>query len=268
MGSNLTTDPDALSGSGVHAVPESPVVGRAAGDAGGSADVGSGAGGSGAGASGAGASGAGGFGTVVFGVNHDADGLSGSGVGVPESPAPATSPLALSVVGGAAGRAGDSAGDGSCAGASGAGGSGAVVFGVNHDPDGLSESECRGEPRLSSDAFGASGVNSDPDGLSGPVGSLLVASGRYAPEGLSGGRASGTRGSPTRPPSVTPRDSVSPAVCASSASGPGRMLCAPICTTSLPPASLGTTGGDRSADPVKKQAQYADRGRGHECFQI
>ncbi len=60
------------------------------------------------------------------------------------------------------------------------------------------------------------------------------------------------------PPSVTPRDSVSPPVCASPASGPGRLLCAPICTTSFPAASLDTARGDRPEDQVKKRAQYPD----------
>jgi hypothetical protein len=123
-------------------------------------------------------------------LNTDPDGLSGSGAHAePELP---TAPSVL------AGDAGDSGGDGSgpadtaagdsVAAASASGGLGTVVFGVNHEPDGLGGSVLRCAPGLSSDACLAIGVNTDPAGLDGLVGSLLAASGRYAPDGLSAAR--------------------------------------------------------------------------------
>jgi hypothetical protein len=139
-------------------------------------------------------------------LNTDPDGLSGSGVHAEPEPSAeaaaslATSMLAWSVLGEGASADGDSSRDASGAGGAGAvgsdaagsvaGGFDAFVFGLNQDPDGLSESGRRGDSGLSSDAFWASGVDSDHDGLGGLVGSLLAASGRYAPDGLSGTRGS------------------------------------------------------------------------------
>src|SRR5215472_3718359 len=190
-------------------------------------------------------------------LNTDLDGLSGSGAHAEPEPPTAASVLAEDAgdPGGDGSGAADTGAGASVAAESAAGGLGTVVFGVNQEPDGLGGSAGRCAPMLSSEAFLAIGVNTDPAGLDGLVGSLLAASGRYAPDGLSGARGSGALCPPTRPPSTIPGDSVSPPVCASSASGPGRLLCAPICTTSFPPASVGTAGGNRSAYQVKKRAQ-------------
>src|SRR6185437_9586256 len=91
------------------------------------------------------------------------------------------------------------------------------------------------EPLPDGDTFGVLGSKTDPDGLSAdrnPCAPPL----------------------PVKPPSLTPEASGSP-IFASSASGPGRLLCAPICTTSFPEASVDTASRDRPGDQVKKRTQ-------------
>ena len=161
-------------------------------------------------------------------------------------------------------------------------------FDANTEPDGLAATGDHGDTGDPSDPGGLadhadpdglgtpdpgapSGANADPDGLSGTAaagglgacesaslvglaGSAADQSGLLDPDGLSGLGDSGTPLGLTAPLRVG-RDSVSPLSSAGRSSGPGRLLCAPICTTSSSRASVDTSQADRRPDPVKSGAQ-------------
>lgn len=146
-----------------------------------------------------------------------------------------------------------------------------TLFGPNADPGELTGSEDHAEPvGLSEpdapDGLGAPARPDDPDGLAVPHG---LGASRSSADALSVGvprvssRASGEpKGSavgtesprPTYPDSSLLRSAGWP-------SWPGRLLCAPICTTSSSAASVNTTQPDRRADRVKKPAKIRQRFR-------
>jgi hypothetical protein len=131
------------------------------------------------------------------------------------------------------------------------------------DPDGLSDRPWPAGPAgpPSSAALAGSVVLADSRRLPGSTGlaDSVARAGSAGPAGSVPLAGSGAL--------VSAADSADPPVPSEGwPSCPGRLLCAPICTTSFFPASVSNPKRGRLADQMKKQAQ--NNGSGHETYTI